>query len=500
MFAILAGFVVYVAVPAWLAVNLSTESLIGEKDAVFRVARFSSLIYAGVWGATLSSAVGSILTAPRTLEALAIDGLVPRLFARRPGAREPVAGLLLTFLLSEAAIFVGTLDAVAPVLTMFFLATYGLTNLACGLQRWAASPSFRPTFKLPASVSLSAALACFYGMSIINFWAMLAALFVAAAIFTYTQRRDIQTTYGDARHGIWSALVRSSLQRLRRAKFHPRNWRPNLVILGGDPKKRPYLLHLGSAIVQDRGLVTYFHLLKGAIREQAEMRRNLFDAIEPKMAARFPNVFYRVDITSDVYEGAVSLAQSYGVGNFEANSVMLGWPKKVERMDAYVQMLRDLVALDRSVLLVHYKAARKFGFGKKIHIWWGGLQGNGGLMLLLAHLIQAHEKWRQADVTVLTVVKSEETKRKAEKTLEGLLKDARMEASAHVILKGERSLPSIMQTESEKADLAIVGFALPKEGVPSAPFLEKMNANLGTAADHAARSLGAPLRGRSGPF
>ena len=133
----------------------------------------------------------------------------------------------------KRGILVGSLDLIAPVLTMFFLATYGVTNLACGLERWADSPSFRPTFKLPAWVSLAGAVACFYVMSIINFPAMLAALAISALLFTYAQRRQLDATWGDARHGIWAALLRGALLQLHRSSYHPINWRPNMIILGG---------------------------------------------------------------------------------------------------------------------------------------------------------------------------------------------------------------------------------------------------------------------------
>ena len=88
---------------------------------------------------------------------------------------------------------------------------------------------------------------------------MIGALVICAGIYVFTQRRLLGTTYGDARHGIWSALVRTALHQLRRAGFHPLNWRPNLLILGGGVEKRPHLLELGSTVVQDRGIVTYRH-------------------------------------------------------------------------------------------------------------------------------------------------------------------------------------------------------------------------------------------------
>ncbi len=492
--AIFVGMVVYLGFPVWLSLNYDNEGLVRDLDSVWKISRFQSLIYVGVWGATLSSALGSILTAPRTLQALAWDGLVPRVFGKGSGPNnEPRIGMMLSFVMAQTGILLGSLDAIAPVLTMFFLATYGVTNLASGLQKWAASPSFRPAFAVPAGVSLLGGVACFYVMSIIDFGAMIAALVFCAIIFLIAERRTLDTTYGDARHGIWAALVRTALHRLRRVEWHPLNWRPNLVILGGNPNKRPHLLHLGSAVVQDRGLVTYFHLLKGTVRDHANLRNDLFDTYERKIAERFPNVFYRVDIVDDVYRGTVQVAQSYGVGGFEANSVMAGWPRKTERSERYVQMCRDLVDLDRSLLLVKYDDDKQFGDGKVIHIWWGGLQGNGGLMLLLAYLVTAHYRWRNAKVKVLTVVATDEEKRAAEDNLSRLLAAARLHGEPRVILRQGRSIAQIMHVESERADLAIVGFRLPPEGDPVEPFFLRMSEMLAelptTILVHSARNF-----------
>jgi len=478
LLAILVGMIVYIAFPIWLSLNFSNGVLVADGDTVvWDIARWPELIYAGVWGATLSSALGSILTAPRTLQALAFDGLVPRFLGRGSGpSQEPRIGIMLTFALAQGGIFLGSLDAIAPVLTMFFLATYGVTNLACGLQKWAGSPSFRPSFRVSSIISLGGAAACFYVMSIIDLVAMVAALVLCALIFAIASRRSLGTTYGDARHGIWAAIVRYALQKLRRSEWHPLNWRPNVLILGGNPNKRPYLIHLGNAIVQDRGIVTYFHLLRGTVAEQAALRKELQQTYDVEMRQRFPNVFYRVDVVKDVYEGAPAVAQSYGVGSFEANSVMAGWPRKShERGEAYMQMCRDLVHLDRSLLLVNFDEEKHFGEGRVVQVWWGGLQGNGGLMLLIAFLITAHYRWRRAQVQVLTVVDSEHERAEAEKTLRKVLEAARLDAEPRVLLREGRGIVEVMEHESEAADLAIVGFALPEEGQPVTGFFERMN-------------------------
>lgn len=491
--AIFVGFLVYMAFPIWLAMNLRNADLVSQPDAVFLVSSIPILIYVGVWGATLSSALGSILTAPRTLQALALDGLAPRILGRGYGPNsEPRLGVALTFVMSQTGILLGSLDAIAPVLTMFFLVTYGFTNLACGLEKWAASPSFRPTFKLPATISLLGALGCFYVMSLINFMAMVASLIICSLIFVVAQRRAMTTTYGDARHGIWAALVRSALHHLRNTEFHPLNWRPNLVILGGDPKKRAHLLHLGNAIVQDRGIVTYFHLLRGALKDNHEERKALSANYATSIAERFPSMFYKVDVVDDIYRGTVQVAQTYGIGNFECNTVMLGWPTKTDRNETYVQMLRDLVMLDKSILLMSYDADKRLGQRRVVHVWWGGLKSNGGLMLLLAFLITAHHRWRNAEVTVLTVVDSVEGRDKAEQNLRSLLEKSRIEAKPRVILRQGRAIADVMFLESERADLAIVGIGLPQPGHED-DFFARMNVILeklpSTLMVHSARSF-----------
>ncbi|MBJ95295.1 MAG: Na-K-Cl cotransporter [Rickettsiales bacterium] len=462
MSAIGVGLVVYLALPVWLAMNVSSEELVNDNYILWQLSSVPALIFLGVWGATISSAIGSILTAPRTLQALAGDGLVPRVLGRMDRAgNEPIVGLAITFVLAEAGILLGDLNFIAPILTMFFLATYGLTNLACGLERWASSPSFRPAYRLPAVISLVGALACFYVMSIISLPAMLAAMSISAFIFLLIERRDLGTTFGDARHGIWSALVRSALLRLRSASFHPENWRPNLIVLGGNPIKRPWLLHFGSAIVQDRGIVSYFHLLTGAVRDRAADRRRLIEEMESELAERLPGVFYRVDIVAELYQGVVSVTQSYGLGNVEANAVMLGWPSQEENFQGYADMLRDLRELDRSLFLVAYDNTRKVGNRSRIDIWWGGFPGNGSLMLLLAYLLTASEKWRGAQVNVMTVVENELQREACLDSLAGVLEAARLQAQARVLLRGERDVRDIMKSESENADLAILGIGLP---------------------------------------
>jgi amino acid transporter len=169
-----------------------------------RIAAWRELILVGIWGATLSSAVGSILGAPRVLQALARDGVLPRwlrFLGAGTGPRdEPRVGTALTLGVALLAVLGGSLDLVAPVLTMFFLTTYLVLNLAAGLERFLGSPSFRPAFRVPWALSLLGAAGCMAVMFLINPVATVAAALFIGAIYVWLERRELQAAWGDVRN------------------------------------------------------------------------------------------------------------------------------------------------------------------------------------------------------------------------------------------------------------------------------------------------------------
>ncbi|MFZ9681806.1 MAG: Na-K-Cl cotransporter, partial [Cephaloticoccus sp.] len=191
-------FFIYVGIMVWLALNASRDELLDNKLVMQRIAFVGPLIFAGLWAATLSSALASLLAAPRTLQALAQDRVVPRFLARGHGpTNEPRMALVLSFGLAAVCLLAGGLDVIAPVITMFFLASYGTVNLAAGLSALAANPSYRPTFRAHWALSLAGAAGCFMVMLVLNPLATVASAVVIAGLFTYLKHRQYQTAWGD---------------------------------------------------------------------------------------------------------------------------------------------------------------------------------------------------------------------------------------------------------------------------------------------------------------
>ena len=158
------GYLIYMTIPLILSQRVDAETLVADPLVMRRIAFWGDAILLGVWGATLSSAIGSILGAPRVLQALARDGILPKKLkwlGRGHGTGdEPRLGTLFTLGIALAAVSVGDLNLIAPVLTMFFLTTYMVLNVSAGVETFLQSPSFRPTFKMHWSLSLLGALGC----------------------------------------------------------------------------------------------------------------------------------------------------------------------------------------------------------------------------------------------------------------------------------------------------------------------------------------------------
>ena len=110
----------------------------------------------------------------------------------------------------------------------------------------------------------------------------------------------------------------------------------------------------------------------------------------------------------------------------------------------------------------------------KIHVWWGGLERNGDLMLLLAHLLNSNPEWSGAKVEVLNLASSELISRRAENYLKKLIPELRIDADVRVILKPkDETVTEVIHRESAEAAAVFLGLALPEIGEEEA-YAERM--------------------------
>ncbi|MCA1789499.1 MAG: hypothetical protein LC667_06480, partial [Thioalkalivibrio sp.] len=383
------GYVIYMTLPVILALRADALTLIEDPLIMRRMAFWGDAILLGVWGATLSSAMGSILGAPRVLQALALDGVLPRSMrwlGKGSGKEDlPRAGTLFTLGLALIAVWVGDLNMIAPVLTMFFLTTYGVLNIAAGVEGFLNSPSFRPQFKVHWSLSILGAVGCISVMLLINALATLAAAVVVAGIFVWLERRNLEGTWGDVRRGVWMAITRFGLLRLT-SGADPKSWRPHALVLSGAPMRRWHLVEFAAELGHHGSIMTVATVLPSG-QVSAERQDGLETRIRRYLAQRGVQSFVRVIGADDPYTGSRDLVKMYGLGSLVPNTVILGHSSKEETRRQYCEMIDAFFRGERNVLIMNEREDRPFGDKKRIDVWWGGLKGNGGLMMILAYLL-----------------------------------------------------------------------------------------------------------------
>jgi potassium/chloride transporter 4/5/6 len=476
--AVVTGFLIYLLIPILLSLGADPTDLRDDPMVWSRIAVLGPwLILPGLWSAIFSSAVGSILAAPRTLQALARDGLAPRFLWRPTGdSRELLPGMAVALAIAVAAVFLGNLNAVAAVVSMFFLTVYGTVNIVAAFEVLSGDPSWRPKIKVPWPVTLAGGLACVVVMVLISPVAGLIALVAEFSLWLYLSRRAQKARWGDARRGLYEALIRWALIRLTERPMSARNWRPHLMTFVDDPLKELDLIRFSDWFSQGRGVVTVCNLVIGdLLNDELDLagRRNRIQSV---IDAEDIVVFPEVDAVNDVVEGIVNVSQANGMAGMSSNTVLLGWPEENNLRAEFLRVMRRLERLNKSFVLGRIRP--KYMFRRenpKIHVWWGGLERNGDLMLLLAHLLHSNPEWRGATVEVLSLASSELMRTRTETYLTKLLPEIRIEAEVRVVLKPkDQTVTELIHRESAEAAAVFLGLEVPAIGDEEA-YAERMD-------------------------
>jgi amino acid transporter len=485
--AVVTGASVYCLVLFLLAVSARVDPEVletpgvGPWTAVAVLGAF--LVFPGMWGAILSSAFGSVLGGPRVLQALAVDGLAPGFLARLTKTGQPAVATWISGAIALAAVLLGGLNAVAQFVTILFLTLYVTINLSAAAEKIAGDPSYRPRINVPWEASLVGALAAVAVMFLINPLACVVAIFLELLLYLYLRRKALSRRWGDARGGIWMALARFALIRLRDHGPDPRNWRPHILVFTGDPEKRIGLMRLAAGFSQNRGVITACQLLEGDLTEERLETEELRRAMQHTLDDEGIVAFSEVDVVSDFESGVIATAQANGIAGLQSNTVMVGWPSKEGRLEAWLRIMRGLSRLGKSTLITRLNWAHEPGQEKRIDLWWGGLQNNGDMMLLLAHLLSLSAEWNGARIRVRSIARSEKERKAQSKALEDLLPEVRIGATAEIIKRTKNDkIADVIHEHSADADLVFLGLQDPEPGTEAeyARRLERLVEGLNT--------------------
>jgi amino acid transporter len=446
--AVFLSFAVYLGAALLFAAVLPGSELVSDYAAMRRVSAAAWLIDAGVIAATLSSAMASFLGAPRILQSLAADRVFPLLglFAVGSGpTNNPRRGVVLAGVIAYVTIALGNLNAVATVVSMFFLISYGLLNYATFFEAQANSPSFRPRFRFfDARLSLAGAGGCLGAMLAISPMAGAIASVVLFMLYQYVSRSVRIERWADSSRSHRLQRVRDDLHAIRGELDHPRDWRPVLLAFSDNPDRRERLLYFASWLEGGAGFTTVVRLEKGG---GAVARRNRLDG-EKELKAEIRQLgldaFAKVILSEDVASAVPVLIQSYGVGQVRANTVLLNWydhrdTEESPGLAAYSTYLRLALRFGCNVLLL---AARRADFEaieamkpreRRIDVWHRD-DRSGRLMLLLAYLMTRNERFEDASIRLLATAESGESPDAARERLARMLDEVRIEATPEIVV------------------------------------------------------------------
>ncbi len=470
---------VYLSQAILLGCARPADDLVSNNMVIREISFWPICITAGVFAATLSSALGSMVGAPRILQAFAKDDIFRSLkfFAAGSGfTNEPRRATVLTFAIAQVCIILGDLNAIAPIITMFFLITYGLLNLATFYEAITKNPSYRPTFRMRHwSISLAGALGCLAVMFLINWvWALVSIGFIAA-LHWFIRWREIESRWGDLQSGVVFERARRALLRLEQEAYHPKNWRPIVMALSGSGWTRAYIPIYGHWLTAGHGILTLAHVVTGDIEDHAERRKRYEKVLRSFIAKEELQAFPAVTVNEFLSDGIESLLQCYGIGGLQPNTVLLGWPKDESKAEAFGANIRVIARMGQSVLAARFLEFRYTDDEKQTHVdqhwevpagtidvWWRGME-NGALMMLLAHLLHQNTEWRSNRIRLMRVVDKAEAEAEVRDHLVELAASARIDCDARVIVS-QASFTEAIQAESASAAVVFMGFQTPEEG------------------------------------
>jgi len=433
--------------------------------ALQRMSVFGPLVVAGVFAATLSSALGSFLGAPRVLQAMGQDRLMRPLVFFGKGAgpdNEPRRATVLTFLIAAGVIWAGDLNAVAEIISMFFLIAYGMINLSAFVESKSANPSFRPRFRFfHWTTALAGAIGCVVAMLKINDTYALVAFAITALLYFYLRKRDIQTSWGDAKRGYIFQRTRDNLLYLEGSKFHPKNWRPILAAISRDPLAEQGLVQVGAWLESRRGLYTVVELREwpdSSIQQRLEYRSSRTEQLREGFEARAIVAMPEVVVVDRFDEGFTTFLQSYSLGGLRPNTVLMAIPPAVdtEARGRFLSQVAQLTAFNLNMALLKPGEFVLDKPKRTIDLWWSGSR-NGSLMALLAYLVTLDRMWSGANIRIFRAVGDAITEDEARKQLQALVTQARLEAQVEVFQTSAPPQTFIVERSAGVADLVLLG-------------------------------------------
>ncbi|XP_058667731.1 solute carrier family 12 member 1 isoform X2 [Ammospiza nelsoni] len=335
--------------------------LMNNFQVMSMVSGFGPLITAGIFSATLSSALASLVSAPKVFQALCKDNVYKGLefFAKGYGKNnEPIRGYVLTFAIAMAFILIAELNTIAPIISNFFLASYALINFSCFHASYAKSPGWRPAFRYYNMwVSLFGALLCCGVMFVINWWAALITYAIELFLYIYVTYKKPEVNWGSSTQALYFVNALDSALALTTVEDHVKNFRPQCLALTGAPMVRPALLDITHAFTKNNGLCICCEVYTGPRKLCVKEMNSGMEKKQAWLTKNKRKAFYAAVAADSFRDGVKSLLQASGLGRMKPNTLVIGFKKDwrsapATQVENYVGIIHDAFDFELGVIII----------------------------------------------------------------------------------------------------------------------------------------------------
>uniref|UniRef100_A0A3B5M5J7 Solute carrier family 12 member 2 n=1 Tax=Xiphophorus couchianus TaxID=32473 RepID=A0A3B5M5J7_9TELE len=335
--------------------------LMNDFQVMSLVSYFGPLITAGIFSATLSSALASLVSAPKVFQALCKDNIYPGLgiFAKGYGKNnEPLRGYVLTFCIGLAFILIAELNIIAPIISNFFLASYALINFSVFHASLANSPGWRPSFKYYNMwVSLAGAVLCCVVMFVINWWAALVTLLIILALYIYVGYKKPDVNWGSSTQALIYNQALTHCLNLSSVEDHVKNFRPQCLVLAGYPNSRPALLQLVHSFTKNVSLMVCGHVRTVSRRPNFKDLSQDYVRCRRWLIKKRIKAFYSPVFADNLRHGAQLLLQAVGLGRLKPNTLVMGFKTNwsdgnMRDLENYINTIHDAFDLQFGVVIL----------------------------------------------------------------------------------------------------------------------------------------------------
>jgi len=449
--AILVTMVIYIAL-AYMASRIATPDELRRNQMIMvDKALWGPIVIAGIMGATLSSALSSILGAPRILQALAEQRTVPysQFFAQTTN-NEPRNAIIFTGVLIEIALLLGNLDYLASLITMFFLITYGTLNLVVFLHQGMKFISFRPTFKIPKIIPLVGAIGSIFIMFLINAIFSIIALLIVIFIYFYLGKKGLESEWGDIRGGIFLVLAERASRLSAKFPQHQVSWKPDLLLPIENPKEWSGSLLFIRNITYPSGSIYAFTIKESFQQQTQEELSNLLKPLQDQGILVNSSVIE----DNDFLHGAKLVIQTLKGGAFRPNILFLTIGNDTQKDGIIHELILQASRHQMGVIILRQHPRIAFGMQRDINLWLRDKSPNWHLALLITLHLQLN--W-EGSINLVTASDNKADEKRLYDFLQQLSDQARLPSltNFHVIIGSfEEALK-----QAPRADINIFGLA-----------------------------------------